>query len=90
MPKLGWRVRLKGTHITGDVQDKEVVGGSTMCVVWWDAAAHPDAQRIDAVELEPADRSPGGEDSNLYDPSPPSKRDHLQSHRKEQSGYKRI
>ena len=30
MAKLGWRVRLKGTHITGDVQHKEGSEGAMM------------------------------------------------------------
>jgi hypothetical protein len=90
MPKLGWRVRLKGTHILGDVQDKEVVGGATMCVVWWDAAAHPDTRQIDAAALENAERRPGGEDSNLYDPTPRSKTQLPMSHRKQRTGHKRI
>lgn len=90
MAKLGWRVRLKGTHITGDVQHKEGVEGAMMCLVWWDAAPHPDHEMIDASALESVERRPGGQASHLYDPNPPSKAQQLQSQRKRQDGHRRV
>jgi hypothetical protein len=89
MNKLGHRVRLKGTHIAGDIQHQETVNGVVMCIVWWDAAPHPDTGWTQRDELESAERLPGGMDSALYDPYPISKTDHLQSDRKWREGHTR-
>jgi hypothetical protein len=75
MEKLGTRVRLKGTHITGDIQYKSRVGDFVMCKVWWDAAPDPDTKWINAEELEAAEQRPTPRNSALYDPNPPSKAD---------------
>lgn len=75
MGKLGSRVRLKGTHIIGDIQERDSVGDFMMCIVWWDHAPHPDTQWINAEELEAAEQLPNRELSRLYDPKPMSKAD---------------
>jgi len=89
MSKLGSRVRLKGTHIVGDVQEKEMIGGMVMCRVWWDVAPNPDKKFTHIEELESAEKMPAHRDSRLYDPEPISKSDRLRADRKWREGHER-
>jgi hypothetical protein len=86
MTRLGWRVRLAGTHIVGNVMNKDTIYGALVCRVWWDDALVPDKGWTPASQLENAERQPGGQNSALYDTHPPSKGHHLQSDLKRQTG----
>lgn len=55
MTKLGWRVRLKGTHITGCIYARNTDTGEALYHVRWDATDTEDPRRYRAEDLESVD-----------------------------------